>query len=121
MLNNNLSKIITKKLKNSNQAHMHKTSLSKAQISPKKMLKRDFMVPCHNLVVKNTKKELRQNKNSWLLGENTKKNMKVLLKREFIDRAPSCNLLAWNTKRARFFQSFHVLAMHTRFNMTKPI
>jgi hypothetical protein len=100
---------------------MHKTSLSKAQIPPKKTLKRDFMVRCHNFIVKNTKKEFCQNKNSWLLGENTKKNMKVLLKREFLDRAPSCNLLAWNTKRACFFQSFHVLAMHLRFNSTKPI
>jgi hypothetical protein len=54
------------------------------------------MVPCHNLIVKNKKKEFSQNKNSWLLGENSKKNMKVLLKRKFLDRAPSCNLLAWN-------------------------
>jgi hypothetical protein len=104
MLGNNLSKNYPKKKpKNINQAHMHKTSLSKAQITPKKTLKRDFMVPCHNLIIKNIKKEFCQNKNSWLLEENTKKNMKVLLKKEFLDRAPSCYLLVGTQKELTSF------------------
>jgi hypothetical protein len=42
MLSNNPSKNYQKKQKNSNQAHMHKTSLSKAQIAPKTNIEKRF-------------------------------------------------------------------------------
>jgi hypothetical protein len=42
MLSNNLSKIYQKETKKSNQAHVHKTSLSKAQIASKKNIEKRF-------------------------------------------------------------------------------
>lgn len=122
MLSNNLSRNYQKKQKKIAIKHTcTKPPFKSTNDNEKKHWKEIPWFLAATSLSKTQKRSFAKIRTHGFLGKTPKKNMKALLKREFLDRAPSCNPFAWNTKRVRFFQSFHVLAMHMKFNSTKPI